>query len=54
MFRVGKPLDFFQTALKALSIQDEVIKFGTIAKSTGYGGWLLLDTLQWVHSTVAH
>ncbi|PJF16774.1 Peroxin-11 [Paramicrosporidium saccamoebae] len=48
VFRMGKPLDFMQTALKTLSVGDEVVRVGTIMKCTGYGGWLVLDMLQWV------
>jgi hypothetical protein len=48
VFRIGKPVDFLQSALKALNSKDEVVKWGTVFKCTGYGGWLLLDMLQWV------
>jgi peroxin-11B len=49
VFRMGKPLDFMQTALKTMSVGDEVVRAGTIMKCTGYGGWLVLDMLQWVN-----
>lgn len=45
---MGKPLDFLQSALKALSGPDEIVKWGSVLKCTGYGGWLVLDMLQWV------
>lgn len=48
VFRVGKPLDFFQSLLKSLTIKDEIIRWGSIFKSTGYGSWLILDMFQWV------
>lgn len=48
VFRMGKPLDFLQTMLKSLGSQDEVIRWGLVAKSAGYGGWLILDMIQWV------
>jgi hypothetical protein len=49
VFRMGKPLDFLQTALKALTLSDEVARVGMVIKCTGYGGWLVLDMLQWVN-----
>lgn len=51
---MGKPLDFLQSALKALSGADEIVKWGTVLKCTGYGGWLVLDMLQWVRQEGAH
>ena len=52
MFRIGKPLDSLQMILKSLSIKDEFIKTTTILKATGYGGWLVLDMLQWVKGAI--
>lgn len=49
---MGKPLDFLQTLLKTLNVSDEVIRWGTIMKCTGYGGWLLLDMIQWVRTII--
>lgn len=50
VFRIGKPLDFTQSALKALSNNDEVVRWGMVIKCGGYGGWLILDMLQWVRA----
>lgn len=48
VFRMGKPLDFLQTLLKSLNVPDDVLRWGTVIKCTGYGGWLVLDAIQWV------
>lgn len=49
VFRAGKPLDNLVVIIKALEQPDSVDKWLQITKATGFGGWLLLDTFQWVH-----
>ena len=48
MFRVGKQVDHLNAALKAKAQQDPFLRTALMTKAAGYGGWLLLDTLQWV------
>ena len=46
---MGKSLDFARSLIRALeSGGDAVTRWGTVGKCTGYGAWLLLDTIQWV------
>lgn len=50
LWRIGKPLDHLQVFLRAQSIENDVIRTGSMLKALGYGCWLTLDTLQWLHS----
>jgi peroxin-11B len=47
--RVGKFLEHFQAALKATAIRDPVVSYTAIGRQLGYGFYLILDMLQWVH-----
>ncbi len=48
---MGKPLDHLYTILKALDQKgNDHVKYLTIGRATGFGCWLLLDTLQWINS----
>lgn len=49
LMRVGKFLEHFQAALKATTIQDPVVSYAAIGRQLGYGFYLILDTLQWIH-----
>ncbi|PWN52618.1 peroxisomal biogenesis factor 11 [Violaceomyces palustris] len=49
LMRVGKFLEHFQAALKATTIQDPVVSYAAIGRQLGYGAYLILDTLQWIH-----
>ncbi|EPQ28953.1 uncharacterized protein PFL1_03243 [Pseudozyma flocculosa PF-1] len=51
LMRVGKFLEHFQAALKATTIQDPVVSYAAIGRQLGYGFYLILDTLQWLHSS---
>ena len=47
--RVGKFLEHFQAALKATAIQDPFVSYTAIGRQIGYGFYLILDALQWIH-----
>ncbi len=47
--RVGKFLEHFQAALKATAIQDPYVSYTAIGRQLGYGFYLILDALQWIH-----
>jgi peroxin-11B len=49
LFRVGKPIDFLQTMIKALTIKDDVIRWCTVGRAACLGSWLALDSIQWLH-----
>ncbi|GAA6062226.1 hypothetical protein JCM10212_006461, partial [Sporobolomyces blumeae] len=51
LMRIGKPLEHAQAAVKALDVQDPVIKFTTLGRQLGYAGYLFNDMLVWAHST---
>ena len=61
LFRVGKPIDFIQTAVKSLSLKDDVIRCCAVGRSCFLAGilaismfiilgWLSLDILQWLNA----
>ncbi|GAA5986651.1 hypothetical protein JCM10908_003841 [Rhodotorula pacifica] len=48
--RIGKPLEHLQAAVKSLDLTDPVLKFTTLGRQLGYAGYLVNDTLVWLHS----
>lgn len=50
VMRIGRQLEFYKTAQKTCSIEDDVIRITTIIKNTGLGLWLLHDSIGWAHS----
>ncbi|KAI3660247.1 hypothetical protein MP638_005110 [Amoeboaphelidium occidentale] len=50
LFRVGKPIDFFQTIMKSVNIKDDVIRYCVVGRSTFLAGWLTLDIFQWLNA----
>lgn len=53
MFRIGRYLENFQSALKALSISDPTVRVLTILRQLGYAGYLILDGFQWAQGAKA-
>lgn len=53
LFRIGRFLENFQAALKALSTTDRVIRALTVGRQLGYAGYLVLDALQWAYGAKA-
>ncbi|GAA5937310.1 Pex11p [Sporobolomyces koalae] len=51
LMRIGKPLEHAQAAVKALDVNDSVLKFTAIGRQLGYAGYLFNDMLVWAHST---
>jgi peroxin-11B len=49
--RVGRQLEFYKAAQKAMAIQDDVLRFTTILKNAGLGLWLVHDSISWAHSS---
>jgi peroxin-11B len=49
--RVGRQLEFYKAAQKAMSIQDDVLRFTTVVKNAGLGLWLIHDSVSWAHSS---
>ncbi|WFD27970.1 Peroxisomal membrane protein PMP27 [Malassezia nana] len=54
LFRIGKFLEHFQAALKALAMPDPVLKVLAVGRQLGYAFYLMLDALQWVHGSKAY
>ena len=54
VFRIGKFLEHFQAALKAVATPDPVLKVTAIGRQLGYAFYLILDALQWVHGSKAY
>lgn len=52
--RVGKFLEHMQAALKATAINDPVVSYTAIGRQIGYGSYLVLDSLQWLHGSKAY
>ncbi|KWU47490.1 peroxisomal biogenesis factor 11 [Rhodotorula sp. JG-1b] len=50
LMRIGKPVEHLQAAVKGLDLTDPVLKFTTIGRQLGYAGYLVNDTLVWLHS----
>lgn len=50
LMRIGKPIEHLQAAVKGLDLTDPVLKFTTIGRQLGYAGYLVNDTLVWLHS----
>lgn len=48
--RVGRPVEFYSTAVKILSNKDDLLRSLTVFKSAGMGMWLVFDMLQYFHS----
>ena len=49
MFRIGKTLDHALMIDKILKReQDDLARNLLVTKSLGFGGWLFLDSIQWV------
>ncbi|WFD33488.1 Peroxisomal membrane protein PMP27 [Malassezia cuniculi] len=53
LFRVGRFLENFQSALKALNTTDKVVRYLTVSRQLGYAGYLMLDALQWAQGAKA-
>ena len=54
VFRIGKFLEHFQAAMKALSTPDIVLKVTAVGRQLGYALYLILDALQWAHGSKAY
>ncbi|PWN35344.1 peroxisomal biogenesis factor 11 [Meira miltonrushii] len=54
LMRVGKFLEHLQAALKATAIQDPIVSYTAIGRQLGYGSYLILDQLQWLHGSKAY
>jgi len=50
VMRLGKPMEHFQAAVKAVAIGDPVLKLAAIVRQLGYAFYLLNDHLVWAHS----
>ncbi|POY74121.1 hypothetical protein BMF94_2933 [Rhodotorula taiwanensis] len=50
LMRVGKPFEHLQAAVKGLDLTDPVLKFTTVGRQLGYAGYLINDTLVWLHT----
>ena len=48
--RLGKPMEHFQAAVKAVAIGDPVLKLAAIVRQLGYAFYLLNDHLVWVRT----
>lgn len=49
VFRIGKPLDHILLIDRIIKREkDDLARNLLITKSIGFGGWLLLDSIQWV------
>jgi peroxin-11B len=49
LFRLGRSVDFLQSALKAYTtLPDPIIQGCTMGKSLAMGTWLILDAVQWL------
>ena len=49
VFRIGKPLDHILLIDRIIKREkDDLSRNLLITKSIGFGGWLLLDSIQWV------
>lgn len=51
---MGKFLEHFQAAMKALSTNDPVLRVLAIGRQLGYAFYLMLDALQWVNGSKAY
>ena len=47
--RLGRFVEFFSTAIKSVTVKDEILRVTGIVKSIGFGLWLVFDGLQWSH-----
>ena len=54
LFRIGKFLEHFQAALKAVATPDPVLKVTAVGRQLGYACYLILDALQWIHGAKAY
>jgi len=50
VMRLGKPMEHLQSAIKAQSIADPILKFTAIVRQLGYAAYLVNDHLSWAHS----
>ena len=46
--RIGKPLEHFQSAVKASDLPDAALRITAIGRQLGYAIYLLNDTAIWV------
>ena len=46
--RYGKPLEHFQAAVKAVALNDPILRITAIVRQLGYAFYLLNDHLIWV------
>ncbi|KAJ3411165.1 Peroxisomal membrane protein PMP27 [Chytridiales sp. JEL 0842] len=49
LMRVGRQIEFYRNAVKAMNLKDDVVRVTSILKSVFMSLWLAMDTLQWVH-----
>ncbi|BGP15070.1 hypothetical protein JCM10213_002786 [Rhodosporidiobolus nylandii] len=50
LMRIGKPFEHLQAAVRALTIQDTILKVTAVGRQLGYAGYLFNDMLVWLHS----
>ncbi|BGP54778.1 hypothetical protein JCM8202_003287 [Rhodotorula sphaerocarpa] len=50
LMRIGKPFEHLQAAIKGIDLADPVLKITTVGRQLGYAGYLMNDTLVWLHT----
>jgi len=50
VMRLGKPMEHFQAAVKAVALGDPILSLLAITRQLGYASYLINDALGWAHS----
>jgi len=50
VMRLGKPMEHFQAAVKAMTLADPILRVLAISRQLGYAFYLINDALVWAHS----
>jgi len=49
LMRMGKFLEHFQAAIKAVELRDPILKLTAVGRQLSYGAFLIHDSLAWAH-----